>query len=230
MPSDLNDRLFFAGPRFTMPYVRVNVGQDRCIAADNLLRKPEDVLKLCDEKFVWETFKDDPVLKVKLSAAHENLAPQLVDAVEAAFGFPKAPDGEKNAARRIAARYTEAALFSSQHIVDWFEQYAAKTGKKLFLVLSFGRITLKDELEGKPRFDQSFLDWLKKKPFPVLDMRDAFQAEYKNYQGDLKKFLDRYFHGHHTPAGNFFTALALKDQLLKWLDPLPIPYQSPKKP
>ena len=32
--------------------------------------------------------------------------------------------------------------------------------------------------------------------------------------------------GHHTPAGNFFTAWTLKDRIAKWLNPAPLPYRS----
>jgi hypothetical protein len=29
--------------------------------------------------------------------------------------------------------------------------------------------------------------------------------------------------GHHTPVGNFFTAWALRETLVQWLDPAPLP-------
>ena len=31
--------------------------------------------------------------------------------------------------------------------------------------------------------------------------------------------------GHHNPAGNFFFASAVRDRLIKWLEPAPLPYR-----
>src|SRR5262249_35245844 len=113
----------------------------------------------------------------------------------------------------------------TKNVISWTEKYTAKTGKKLLLVLSFNRGNMQAALEGKPRFDQELLDWLKSKPYPVVDMRDAFQRELVRFKGDASTFLERYYIGHHSPAGNFFTAWILRETLVKWLDPPPLPYR-----
>src|SRR5262249_43821886 len=119
--------------------------------------------------------------------------------------------------------------FATRNVLTWVEQHIAKTGKKLLLVLSYGLRNMQAALEGKPRFDQALLDWLKDKPYPVIDMREAFRKKFAQFKGDAPTFLRRYYiesGGHHSPAGNFFTAWALKDTLVKWLDPAPLPYRS----
>ncbi len=92
------------------------------------------------------------------------------------------------------------------------------------VILSFGQGNIARALRGTPRFDQSFVDWLKDKPYPVIDMRDFFRADYKRFKVDISTYLKRYYIGHHNPAGNFFTAWALKNQVVDWLDPTPLPY------
>jgi hypothetical protein len=57
-------------------------------------------------------------------------------------------------------------------------------------------------------------------------MRDPFAREYRTFTGGVDAFLDRYYNGHHTPAGNFFTAWAIKDRLVRYLDPSPLPYRA----
>ena len=93
------------------------------------------------------------------------------------------------------------------------------------VLLSFGRHNMTAALEGQPRFDQTFVDRLASKPYPVIDMRDSFRQKYQSFDGSADQFLKPYYNGHHTPAGNFFTAWAIKNRVVEWLDPAPRPYQ-----
>ena len=60
-----------------------------------------------------------------------------------------------------------------------------------------------------------------------IDMRDAFGKEYSLFKAGIEIYLDRYYigHQHHTPAGNFLTAWAIKDKVCQWMDPEPLPYR-----
>lgn len=209
---------------YTLPYLRVNVQQDRCDEIENLFRRAEDVYKLCDEDFVWQTFKDDPVLQVVLGTrGGQNVAKKLLKPIANSFGIAYEADAE--AAQQIRRIHAEAALYATKNVVKWTEQFTKKTDKKLMLILSFGQGNIARDLREMPRFDQSFVDWLKNKPYPVIDMRDCFGAEYIQFNIDVNAYLRRYYIGHHNPAGNFFTAWAIKDRLVKWLDPPPAPYR-----
>jgi len=213
---------------YTLPYLKVNVRQNRCAKVENLCRSPEDVYKLCDEDFVWRNFKDDPVLKVTLALrGGEKVARKLVRPIAEAFGIPVekfAAEG-LNAVEAVRKMHTEAALYATENIVTWTEQFVKKTGKKLMVILSFGRGNVANYLRGRPRFDQSFVDWLQDKPYPVIDLRDRFRADYKQFKVDVDTYLHRYYIGHHNPAGNFFTAWAIKNRVVDWLDPPPLPYE-----
>jgi hypothetical protein len=54
------------------------------------------------------------------------------------------------------------------------EKLCDQIGAKLVLVLFFSGPIMSAALNGKPRFDQSFLDFLKEKTYPVVDTRDFF--------------------------------------------------------
>lgn len=210
---------------YTLPFLRVNVEQSRCEQVENLCPKPEDVYKLCDEEYVYKTFKDDPVLCVAICSRNGiMLTRKTTMIVSKAFGV----SDEKILALRpkeaIRKIHTEAALFATKNIVTWTEQFVKKTGKKLMLVLSFGQGNIARELQGKSRFDQTFVDWLKDKSYPVIDMRDYFKADFAQYKTDVNTYLKRYYIGHHNPAGNFYMAWVFKDHLVDWLDPRPAPY------
>jgi hypothetical protein len=78
--------------------------------------------------------------------------------------------------------------------------------------------------EGK-RFDQEFVDWLKARGKPVIDLMEAHKADYANYGVSIDEYLKPFSVGHYGPRGNFFTASAIKDSLVEMLDPKPTPYQ-----
>ena len=209
-----------------LPHLRVNIAQNRCQQMDNPLRCQKDVFKLCEEEFVWQTFKDDPVLKMILDASSQDkITKDLTNPAAVTFGIPKERTAGTRKSQQIQKVHLEASLYATKNVITWTEQFVKKTGKKLMIILSFGRDHIADELNDKPRFDQSFVDWLKDKPYPVIDMRDVFKRDYQRYKIDVETYLDYYYIGHHTPAGNFFIAWAIKDKIVEWLDPKPLSYR-----
>jgi len=191
---------------FTLPHLRVNVGQGRCEQKNNLLRTREAVARLRDEEFLAAAFKDDPVLRwVLATRADDPAGAKQVGAVAAGFGVPLetlAPAAPKEQLRQI---HTEASLLATRQVVTWFEEHLAGTGKKLMVILSFSRNGLVDDLSGKPRFDRSFVDWLRPKPYPVIDMRDVFAQEFLTSKADMKTFVARY-PSPDTPQGAYVDA------------------------
>lgn len=211
---------------FTLPHLRVDVQKGICEEKENLIQKADDLYKLLDEEFVYETFKDDPILQMVLaSQAGGKISKELLKPLAVSFGIPGEKTANTDAARQIKKIHTEAALFATKNIISWTEEFAKKNDKKLMIILSFSYGNVRANLQGKPRFDQDLVDWLKDKPYPVIDMRDAFREEYRNCNGDIDTFLKPYYNGHHSPRGNFFTAWAMKDKVVEWLDPTPLPYR-----
>ena len=60
-----------------------------------------------------------------------------------------------------------------KHVVTEVEQLCEQIGAKFMLVLSFSEGVMAAALNGQPRFDETFLEFLRDKPFPVIDMRCA---------------------------------------------------------
>ena len=211
---------------FTLPYLKVNVEKGICRQVKNIFSKLEDVYQLCDEEFLYRTFEDDPVLQLKLAGKSPGqVDSKAIEALAAGFGVPMKTIETMEKAEQIRKIHTEAALYATQNIVTWTEQFVRKNNKKLMIILSFDGGNMLNELKGKVRFDQTFVDWLKDKPYPVIDMRDAFKADFKNYKLDAGDYVKSYYIGHHNPKGNFFTAWAIKDKVVEWLDPKPLPYK-----
>jgi len=212
---------------FTLPHLRVDVAKGICKQMENISKTRKDLFRLCDEDYLWQSFTDDPILKMVMAARQgsQRMSNALINPVAVTFGIPEETIADTDTAEKIRKIHTEAALFATQNVVTWAEAFARETGKKLMIMLSFGRGNIAGHLAGEPRFDQSFVNWLKDKPYPVIDMRDAFAADYKRYGIDIDQYLEPFYNGHHTPRGNFFTAWAIKDRVIQWLEPKPLPYR-----
>ncbi len=218
------------GPRsycgFTLPHLRVDLGKESCNKIENIIQNPDDVYSLCNENFVWETFRNDPILNLVVATRLRDAIPiENIVSIAARFGIHGKKMTKTESLQKIREIHTEAALFATQNVITWIEQYVKDKRKKLMIILSFDKENIAKELAKKPRFDQKFSNWLKNKSYPIIDMRDVFHADYKQQKQDIGQYLDRYFIGHHSPAGNFFFAWGIKDKIVNWLDPKPLPYQ-----
>ena len=210
---------------FTLPHLKVNMRDGICEAAGNLLSERASVGQLRNAGYRESTFANDPILRIKIATqGRQKITSTIVKTIANSFGFPEDQIPSGSPRTQIRRIHTEAALFATSKIIDWTEAFAQQNNKKLMVLLSFGRARMKQALSGQALFDQTLVDQLATKPYPVIDMRHAFAAEYQSFNGDLNSFLAPYYIGHHTPRGNFFTAWAIKDTIAKWLSPKPTPY------
>ncbi len=205
--------------RFTLPYLRVNLEAGTFEECENLCQTPEEMYRLCNADWVWETFKDDPVLHAVMARRGTTDSAQVM---------AKGLGGDLRNARSDSEAYvmhTEAALFATRCVIEMAEKFVKEKGKKLLILLSFGKRHVVEALENKSLFDQTFLNWLAAKDLPVIDLRDAFGKAFATSKLDADAFLDPYYIGHHTPLGNFFFAWAIKEKMVDWLNPKPLPYR-----
>jgi hypothetical protein len=209
---------------FTLPHLRVNVEKGQCIENDNMLSEPDDVYKLCDKEWTVEAFKNDPVLALVLATRAAAEGEEVLEPVAVSFGLPADQVSNDEAGDAIRKLHTEAALFATQNVVELTERFVEETGKKLMIVLSFNQANMRRALVGEPGFDQAFVEFLSSKSYPVVDMRDCFADDFGDSKLDPDEYLKRYYNGHHSPAGNFFSAWALKDKVVEWLEPKPRPF------
>ena len=213
-------------PRHTLPHLRVNMRAETCEEVENPCSTAEDVYRLCDSAWVWETFQDDPVLRATMvTKVLEEVTDEDAAWVAEGFGYSRDAFSDLEPKQRAEVMQREAGLFASRYAVEMAEVYAKENGCELMLILSFGMSHVKEALTGEPLFDQTFLDWLSDKTFPVIDLRDAFRQDFARHSVSLDEYLDPYYIGHHTPLGNFFVAGAIKDRIVQWLDPKPLPYR-----
>jgi hypothetical protein len=146
-------------------------------------------------------------------------------ALTATHGIETSIETNEHLSAAAARLQREAALFSTQKIVEKIEAYAKANNRKVLYVLSFPPTTVARRIQEGTRWDQPFVDFLRSKKLPVVDLMDAHLGDFAKYKIDVKNYLAQYYIGHYNPRGNHFCAFAIKDRLVEMLDPKPVPYR-----
>lgn len=160
---------------------------------------------------------------------HNHLSPtsELVKQVSEQFGVSTEFTSGNDPEQAILTIYREAGLYATRCVMEMVESFVSKAHKTLLVILSHNSGTVRDALEGRPRWDQTFLDFIHARGYPVIDMRDAFIADHAATSLDAAEYLRRYYNSHHNPAGNFFSAWTIREAVVDSLQPKPRPYQTP---
>ena len=212
-----------------LPYVEVNPEAKTFKECANPCPTKESVYNLCKLDWVTNRFKDDFVLNIMMM--HKNAADMEVDKsydkiknLATTFGINTKIDDAKSISGAAHAMHTRAALYASKRIVELIEEFAEKNNKKVLYVLSFGSYDIARMMKEGVRFDQEFVDFMKKKKLPYVDLMEAHLDDYGKYKISIEEYLKQYFIGHYNPRGNFFHAWALKNKLVDLLNPKPVAY------
>ena len=215
--------------RPTMPYVEVDPASGVLLERGNPCPTAESLFKLCDPGWVYERFRN--VLPVEISVAVAALEDQTPEESRAEahriareYGLtPPTPDLD-HPREALEGLCTEAALFASMRIVTRMEEFAARHGKQILYVLSHTEKHLAGALRDGSRGDLPFVDFLKDKGLPFVDLMDGHMADFATSRLNVDEYIRRHYIGHYNPIGNHFAAFAIKDRLVELLEPKPVSY------
>jgi hypothetical protein len=214
----------------TLPYIKANAHEGTFEQCPNPCPTRESVYNLCDLEWAYRNFKDDFVLQIMLARANSQQKippgsyPDLAE-LATAHGIKAGSDGAETLEQTAERLHQQSALFASRKIVEKIEKFAAENGKKVLYVVSYPAASIARFVQEGQRWDQPFVDFLKNRGLPFVDLMEAHVAEFAGFKLGIKEYLDRYFIGHYNPRGNLFCAFALKDRLVEFLAPKPFPYR-----
>jgi hypothetical protein len=192
----------------------------------NPLATAASLYSLCDPAFMIDTFSRDPIvaldclargLEVHDLTALEDLGATLGHPVDLHAGDVAA------AAESLLLAYGIAATLATLGLV---RSLIAQLGKRLLVMLSYSSESVIDALDGRPRFDQAVVADLAVHGDVVADGLEAHIRDYASFALVPADYCRRYYNGHYTPAGNAFFAFAVKDRLVRWLEPAPVAYRT----
>lgn len=215
------DRSLKAGMMHANPWRHVRFDSSgNLVELPNLCPTEESLYRLCDKDFLLETFGDDLVvgLLVAQQLDRYDVLAEYADTARA-LGVPFDTTGE--AAQSF---YDRCAFRSSILLLDRLRTELSEQGKKLLVLLSYPGGTVADACRGHSRPDSYFVGQLDELGITYVDSLAAHLADYSAFSIGPDEYVDRYYYGHYTPAGNHFFGYAIREPLLDWLDPGPPAY------
>ena len=147
-----------------------------------------------------------------------------VKALSGHLGCAVGLDGD-NLRPAVATLLDSYSFAATQYILSKARDFASANGKKLMVVIFDPYRVTKALLKGETRYDQEIADFLRANKIKHSDMNLMHAEDFKSFNLSVDDYFKRYFIGHYSPAGNHFFAYAIKDRIVAWLDPKPMPYE-----
>jgi hypothetical protein len=205
----------------------VDLQTGQFVERENLLPTREALYQMTDPQRMVDLLKDDLALQLfafKLGLIRD-VDRKPISELAARLDFPL--DWSQDAtlrsqADRLLDRYS---LRATRFVLGKAREFARQNGKGLLVVLFDPGRVLPQLVEGRARYDQEIVDFLRENGFTYFDMNVVHVEDFKCFRLTYEQYRQRYFIGHYSPSGNHFFAYSIKDKVVEWLDPKPIPYQ-----
>jgi hypothetical protein len=211
------------------PYVEMDLTTGRWVERENLLATRESLYRMTDADWMYENLKDDLALQMYVFAQGliRDIDAEAVGQLAQRLGLPSvesaAPSKDLRAyVRQVLDKYSLAA---TKYILAKAAEFARQHDKRLLVVLFDPGRVLPQLVEGRVRYDQEIVDFLRADGFRYFDMNVVHVEDFKCFRLTYEQYRRRYFIGHYNPSGNHFFAFAIKDTIVNWLEPKPITYQ-----
>lgn len=198
-------------PSPTVPHLKIDLDKRTLTERPNPCPTEKSVYDLCDLDRVYALFRDDFYLSNQLLRAARKAKGEAIPATDY--------DDE---------RLLKPGIFASMRILDRVNEFARKNDKVVLYVLSYSARSIAQSIKTEVRLDQAFVDYLKDAKLQYVDLLQAHAADAAQFKGTPEEALARYFvgrFGHYNPLGNHFCAFAMKDALVRLLDPKPPAYK-----
>jgi hypothetical protein len=209
--------------------VEMNLESGRLEEHENRLPTPESVYKMSDPEWTVQALKDDLALNM-LMYSRGNVSDLDMNGVRKLAGHLQFESQDLASAQPprpvVSQLLNQYAFAATKMILTKAKEFAERNDKKLLVVLFDPSGVMRPLVEGKPRYDQTIVDFLRERQFRYFDMNLVHVEDYKNFSIPFDQYMKRYFIGHYSPAGNHFFAYAIKNTVIDWLDPKPITYQN----
>ena len=133
-------------------------------------------------------------------------------------------------AKRLHIAY---GIRSTMFTVDKLRTWCKANNRKLMLMLSYDVPTVRNYLKTGERFDQEFVNFVKKEKYLCIDTLPKSKVEFQSFKGPINDFCMKFYvgragaqvFGHYNPYGNFWFAFSIRQELLNWLNPKPPAYR-----
>ena len=211
--------------------IEMNLETGKLEEHDSRLSTRESLYRMNDPEWMVENLRDDLALQMGLYLRGEirDIDVARLKSLSEHLGKPLLiiegrPD--RSSIEELLDAYSFAA---TKQILRQAREFTEDRKKKLLVILLDPYRVTRAMLDGKPRYDQEIVDFLQQNKFRTFDMNVVHQEDYKSFNLSPADYMKRYYIGHYSPSGNHFFAFALKDNVVDWLVPKPLPYRKSKQ-
>ena len=189
----------------------------------------ESVYTLSDPTALHEAFHASPIVKIEAlcdgvtDLGALDLAPLADWAGIAATAWKKRFDTDPASSASDLLWFT--AYRASYYLLDKLCEYLSKSGKRMLLLLGYSKSEVARYLGRGFRPDSDVLEYLDLQGIRYVDILSKHRTDYADFEITADAYMDRLSIGHYNPAGNFFFAFAIKNDLVDWLEPKPRTYR-----
>ena len=194
---------------------------------DSRISTREALYKMTDANWMVENLRDDLALQMGLYTRKQIRAVD-VDSMKCLAGHLNRPlevEGGQVSRTAVASLLDAYSFAATKRILRQAKDFTTKNDKKLMVILLDPYRVTRTMLKGDARYDQEIVDFLRENDYTVFDMNLVHCEDFKSFNLSPGDYFKRYFIGHYSPAGNHFFAYSLKDRVVDWLDPKPLPYR-----
>jgi len=193
---------------------------------DSRIPDPENLYQMTDPDWMVENLKDDLALQMALYSRGRIHAIDAAKLKQLNRHLNRPLDLNESPSRATVASLLDAYSFAAtKTILNKARAFTDAHDKKLMVILFDPYRVTRNLLEGGTRYDREIVDFVRENEFTVFDMNLVHCEDFKSFNLSVGDYFKRYFIGHYNPAGNHFFAYALKDRVVDWLDPKPLPYR-----
>ncbi len=209
-------------------HLEMNLETGRFVEKENPLNTPAALYRMAEPRFMVERLKDDLALQLYAVARGytRELDRERINTLAAHLGYRMDWSRETELPRQAQELLDRYSLEATRFVLGKAHEFARQNRKKLLIVLFDPYRVMKDMRESGTRYDQPVVDYLKRERFDYFDMNEFQLRDFALYRIPFDEYMKLYFIGHYNPRGNHFFAYSIKDRIVAWLDPKPVPYRN----
>lgn len=202
------------------------------IEKENLLPAPQSLYKMTDPDWMYENLKDDLALQMAAYTRGfiSGIDVERVRKLGQILRFHPSRIADETPPKKYVEELLDRYSFeATKYILTKAKEFTSRNDKKLMVVLFDPYKAMKQLIANGKRYDQEVVDFLEENNFLYFDMNLVHVRDYKCFKLPLDAYMKRYFIGHYSPAGNHFFAYSVKNEIVKWLNPMPVTYRNNKQ-
>jgi hypothetical protein len=209
------------------PHVEMNLETGQFVEKENLLATPAALYRMTEPRFMVEQLKDDLALRLfAVSLGYiRDLDRERTDKLAARLNYRLDWDQASELRRQARELLDRYSLEATRLVLGKARAFAGQNRKKLLVVLFDPFRAMNEMRQSGTRYDQPVVDYLKKENFDYFDMNEVQLRDFARYKIPFEEYRKLYFVGHYNPRGNHLFAYSIKDKIVSWLDPKPVPYR-----